>query len=99
MLVEIEPIIAKAKSIAGTTPFAVPLIIREMENAKPADVEVIKWISVNERLPDKEGSYLVLGRSGGAYVMYFHKNEYNPVGKFNNPYITHWAERPQLSKK
>lgn len=27
-----------------------------------------KWISVDERLPDKPGSYLVVGKTGGATV-------------------------------
>lgn len=43
MFVEIEPLIVKAKSIAGTTPFAASLIIREMEKAKVVDVaEVVR---------------------------------------------------------
>ena len=51
MLVDIEPLLKKCKEIYNSrTPFAASLIIREMEKAKPADVEEVKhgeWIIDN----------------------------------------------------
>lgn len=56
----------------------------------------IEWISVQDRLPEKGGSYLVVGKSGGAYVTHFwEKSEYNKEAHFSSRYVTHWAVRPE----
>ena len=57
------------------------------------------WISVKERLPEKSGSYLVIGKSGTAFVTHFYaKSEHNSKPHFSNKYVSHWQEQPKLNK-
>lgn len=61
---------------------------------------MVEWISVKDRLPEKSGSYLVVGKSGGAYVTHFwEKSEYNREPHFSSRYVTHWAERPDIPER
>ena len=61
---------------------------------------MVEWISVKDRLPEKSGSYLVVGKSGGAYVTHFwEKSEYNKEPHFSSRYVTHWAERPDIPER
>ncbi len=57
------------------------------------------WISVKDRLPDKAGSYLVIGKSGGATVTRWYKpSEFYPEGHFggnSSDYIRYWMPRPE----
>lgn len=57
------------------------------------------WISVQDRLPEKDGTYLVLGKSRTAYTTHFYagrtiKGKSYPA-KFSNPYATHWMPLPE----
>lgn len=57
------------------------------------------WISVKERLPEKEGSYLVIGKSGGAVVTrWYEPSKFYPNGHFGgncSNYIRYWMPRPE----
>ena len=57
------------------------------------------WISVKETLPEKAGSYLVIGKSGGAFVTRWYKpSEFHPNGHFGgncSDYIRYWMPRPE----
>lgn len=57
------------------------------------------WISVKEMLPEKEGSYLVIGKSGGAIVTRWYKpSKFHPNGHFGgtcSDYIRYWMPRPE----
>ena len=61
------------------------------------------WISVNDRLPDKAGSYLVIGKSGGATVTrWYMPSEFYPKGHFGGnsaDYIRYWMPRPEPPKE
>ena len=61
------------------------------------------WISVNDRLPDKAGSYLVIGKSGGATVTrWYMPSEFYPEGHFggnSTDYIRYWRPRPEPPKE
>ena len=61
------------------------------------------WISVNDRLPDKAGSYLVIGKSGGATVTrWYMPSEFYPEGHFggnSTDYIRYWMPRPEPPKE
>ena len=61
------------------------------------------WISVNDRLPDKAGSYLVIGKSGGATVTrWYMPSEFYPKGHFggnSSDYIRYWMPRPEPPKE
>ena len=61
------------------------------------------WISVKDRLPDKAGSYLVIGKSGGATVTrWYMPSEYYPEGHFggnSTDYIRYWMPRPEPPKE
>lgn len=58
------------------------------------------WISVKERLPEKAGSYLVIGKSGGAVVTrWYEPSKFYPNGHFGgncSNYIRYWMPRPEL---
>lgn len=60
------------------------------------------WISVKDRLPDKAGSYLVAGRTGGATVTrWYEPNEICPEGHFGGNsagHIRYWMPRPEVPK-
>ncbi len=58
------------------------------------------WISVNDRLPDKPGSYLVVGKTGGATVTRWYPpskhNDYKGhFGGNRREYIRFWMPRPE----
>ncbi len=57
------------------------------------------WISVKERLPEKEESYLVIGKSGGAVVTrWYEPSKFYPNGHFGgncSNYIRYWMPRPE----
>lgn len=61
------------------------------------------WISVKDRLPDKAGSYLVIGKSGGATVTrWYMPSEFYPEGHFGGnsaDYIRYWMPRPEPPKE
>lgn len=58
-----------------------------------------KWISVEERLPEENGSYLVVGKTKTAYTSHFYKKRiiHGKVfsAHFSNKYITHWMPLPE----
>ena len=60
------------------------------------------WISVKDGLPDKAGSYLVIGKSGGATVTrWYMPSEFYPEGHFGGnsaDYIRYWMPRPEQPK-
>ena len=57
------------------------------------------WISVKDRLPEKTGSYLVIGKTGGAVITrWYEPSEYHPNGHFGgncSDYIRYWMPRPE----
>lgn len=61
------------------------------------------WISVKDRLPDKAGSYLVIGKSGGATVTrWYIPSEFYLEGHFggnSTDYIRYWMPRPEPPKE
>ena len=72
-------------------------IMRIVEEMPAADVEpVSRWISVDERLPEYEGSYLVCTAKSGAFIGHY----YARSKSFNeaNGHITHWMNRPEPPK-
>ena len=78
------------------------------ENEKEIVQEVAEeynggWISVKDRLPDKAGSYLVIGKSGGATVTrWYMPSEFYPEGHFGGnsaDYIRYWMPRPEPPKE
>ncbi|GEM_PF-1980686 len=77
------------------------------QNAIESAIEIVKqeqqsyignWIPCSERLPDKEGSYLVVGKTGGAVVTrWYAPSKYYPNGHFGGncaDYIRYWMPRP-----
>jgi len=72
-------------------------ILRELDNARP------RWISVEERLPEKSGHYLAVmnGKTGEAY--YGHESHIwlDPCEEWENwtRFVTHWMPLPQPPKE
>lgn len=69
------------------------------ETVKEIEENYNGWISVKERLPEKEGSYLVIGKSGGAVVTrWYEPSKFYPNGHFGgncSNYIRYWMPRPE----
>lgn len=68
-------------------------------NGYIAGLNADKWISVEERLPEENGSYLVVGKTKTAHTSHFYK-ELKIHGKvfsahFSNKYVTHWMPLPE----
>ena len=70
------------------------------ETVKEIEENYNGWISVKERLPEKAGSYLVIGKSGGAVVTrWYEPSKFYPNGHFGgncSNYIRYWMPRPEL---
>ena len=61
-----------------------------VETAQP------KWISVEDRLPEKDGKYIVCTAKGSVYCTRF--KAYGKSGSFQtdiNTHITHWMSLPE----
>lgn len=56
-------------------------------------VTIQKWIPVSERLPDKEGSYLVYTERGSVYASHFYTRK-----TFHNGYVreAQWSQRGKV---
>ena len=69
------------------------------ETVKEIEENYNGWISVKERLPEKAGSYLVIGKSGGAVVTrWYEPSKFYPNGHFGgncSNYIRYWMPRPE----
>ena len=80
-------------------------IVKQGGAGKEHEAEEYKggWISVKDRLPDKAGSYLVIGKSGGATVTrWYMPSEFYPEGHFggnSTDYIRYWMPRPEPPKE
>lgn len=69
------------------------------------------WISVKDRLPDKEGSYIVCTKNGSVCTSHFYKDLYDLYIQLQNkkpksmwsgtvsPHITHWMPLPEPPKE
>ena len=62
-----------------------------------------EWISVEERLPDANGTYLVIGNSGTPHTAHFYK-AFKINGKpfdanFSNRYVRYWMPLPEPPKE
>ena len=57
------------------------------------------WIEVKDKLPEKSGTYLVIGKSGTAFVTHFYaKSEHNEKPHFSNKYVSHWKKQPTIKE-
>ena len=55
----------------------------------------VEWVSVSERLPEKDGLYIIVGRSGTPHAAHY----YTGKRGFSNPYATHWMPMPEPPKE
>lgn len=65
--------------------------VSQFETAHP------KWISVEDRLPEKDGKYIVCTAKGSVYCTRF--KAYGKNGSFQtdiNTHITHWMSLPSM---
>lgn len=77
-------------------------VIRRIEDAPTADIAPrAEWISVNERLPDKSGIYIIeLKERKYEYLAYFDVRLYADGKWLNIPdklTVTHWMPMPEPS--
>jgi hypothetical protein len=72
-------------------------------------IEVPRWIPVTERLPEKEGRYLVIMKSGTQSVQWFYKLDHFAFDTYEDTTryfgnvalhhrITHWMPLPDAPK-
>ena len=56
----------------------------------------LRWISAADRLPEKDGSYIVCsGKSGAVFTAHFWAQSKAWSGRSNGKYITHWMPLPE----
>ncbi len=57
-----------------------------------------EWISVEDRLPDRNGTYLVIGKSGTPHIAHFYKDNIYFDPHFSNRYAKYWMPLPEPPK-
>ena len=77
--------------------------IKELEK-RVADLEakVPKWVSVKDRLPDKESMLCLVISDGDLYVSHWHWSGGGPWFFTDGEYdcnVTHWAKAPELPQE
>lgn len=77
--------------------------IKELEK-RVADLEakVPKWVSVKDRLPDKESMLCLVVSNGDLYVSHWHWSGGGPWFFTDGEYdcnVTHWAKAPELPEE
>lgn len=75
-------------------------ILCKIDVIKLLEAQVPKWISVEERLPEKSGRYLVCTSKSSVYYTKFTRHEQD--GRFHtdiNTHITHWMPMPEPPKE
>lgn len=75
-------------------------ILCKIDVIKHLEAQLPKWISVEERLPEKSGSYLVCTSKSSVYCTKFTRHEQD--GRFHtdiNTHITHWMPMPEPPKE
>ena len=77
-------------------------VISSVENAPAVDAGP-KWISVEERLPEREGRYLCvkrIGKSGMVYVQIMNGDSYGfSMEHIYTDAVTHWMPLPEPPKE
>ena len=69
------------------------------------DNSVIKWISVDDQLPENEGTYFCLGHNGTPFVCLFRTTKYEgkiwlrSTGTKRVDGITHWMPLPSAPEQ
>lgn len=72
---------------------------REFKFRDDALTVIMGWISVEDRLPEKDGSYLVyLSKGKAVCTAHFWTKDLSWSGRRLNPYITHWQPLPAPPK-
>ena len=77
--------------------------IKELEK-RVTDLEpkVPKWVSIKDRLPDKESMLCLVISDGDLYVSHWHWSGGGPWFFTDGEYdcnVTHWAKAPELPKE
>lgn len=64
--------------------------------------KALKWVSVKDRLPDKESMLCLVISDGDLYVSHWHWSGGGPWFFTDGEYdcnVTHWAKAPELPKE
>ena len=64
--------------------------------------KALKWVSVKDRLPDKESMLCLVISNGDLYVSHWHWSGGGPWFFTDGEYdcnVTHWAKAPELPKE
>lgn len=77
--------------------------IKELEKRVTyLEAKVPKWVSVKDRLPDKESMLCLVISDGDLYVSHWHWSGGGPWFFTDGEYdcnVTHWAKAPELPKE
>ena len=86
----------KDKLIAAIREVPISKTYEEYVEALAERLIIIKneWISVEDRLPDHNGTYLVIGNSGTVYATHFYK-DCCPNPHFSNKHVKYWMPLPE----
>lgn len=64
----------------------------------PDEVKTVQWVSVEERLPEKDGRYIVCTAKGSVYCTKFSTRHAPCFHTDINTHITHWMPLPEPPK-
>ena len=73
--------------------------LKQIEELEP---KALKWVSVKDRLPDKESMLCLVVSNGNLYVSHWHWSGGGPWFFTDGEYdcnVTHWAKVPELPKE
>lgn len=60
-----------------------------------AESKAADWVKVEDRLPEKDGNYLVFTNTTGVDVQHFIAGDLKIWSTYANQKVTHWRERPE----
>lgn len=73
-----------------------------LEQIEELEPKALKWVSVKDRLPDKESMLCLVVSDGNLYVSHWHWSGGGPWFFTDGEYdcnVTHWAKVPELPKE
>ena len=71
-------------------------VIGDVKSLPAAEVKPVRWIPVEERLPEAGGTYLCVWQGKTVNTGFFCNGHFRLYGEIKDHLITHWMPLPEL---